>query len=53
MSKALRKHNLDSRPNLRGRVWENTLPGSFLSAGMLPSVLTRERASLQPMFKFN
>jgi len=40
--------SLDPRPNLRGRVWGNTLPGSVLSAGMLPSVLMRERTSLQP-----
>jgi len=40
--------SLDPRPNPRGRVWGKTLPGSVLSAGMLPSVLMRERTSLQP-----
>jgi len=40
--------SLDPRPNLRGRVWGETLPRSVLSAGMLPSVLMRERTSLQP-----
>ena len=28
--------SLDPRPNPRGRVWGKTLPGSVLSAGMLP-----------------
>ena len=40
--------SLDPRPNLRGRIWGKTLPGSVLSAGMLLSVLMREQASLQP-----
>jgi len=30
------KDSLDPRPNPRGRVWGKTLPGSVLSAGMLP-----------------
>ena len=40
--------SLDPRPIPRGRVWGKTLPGSVLSTGMLPSVLMRERTSLQP-----
>ena len=39
---------LDPRSNLRRRVWGITLHRSDLSAGMLPSVLMRERTSLQP-----
>jgi len=40
--------SLDPRPNPRGRVWGKTLPGSVLSTEMPPSVLMRERTSLQP-----
>jgi len=38
--------SLDPRPNLCRRVWGTTLLSSDLSAGMLWSVLMRERTSL-------
>ena len=40
--------SLDPRPNPQRRVWGETMPRGVLSARMLPSVLMRERTSLQP-----